>query len=133
MPGGPPALRLAEPTVVEDGTGRAQAAEPESAAAGRKAAARDREAAELARRIEAAVGSASESLRSGPASAAAQLRAHRAQTEEAARRRQKARHLPGVAELGLELAIGALRLLTSMAIAPLRLGLVLLRRGFLRA
>jgi hypothetical protein len=133
MPGEPPALRLAEPSLVAEGMGRTQAVGRAAAAAGGKAAARDREAAELARRIEAAVGSASANLRGGPASAADQLRAHREQTEEAARKRHKARRLPGVAELGLELAIGALRLFTSMAMAPLRFALAVLRRGVIHA
>jgi hypothetical protein len=117
QPGGPPALRLAEPTVPEERAG------PPSSSEG------DREAAELARRIEATIGSASERLRSGPASAAEQLREHREQMEDAARRHEQARQLPGPAALGLELAVGALRLVRSMATAPLRIGLALLRRG----
>lgn len=110
-----PGLRLADSPAVEEGTGRSAAA--------------DREAAELARRIEAAVGSAGDTLRTGPATASDQLRVHREQMEEAARRQEEARDLPGAATLGLELAVGALRLVGSMATAPLRLGLALLRRG----
>jgi hypothetical protein len=121
-----PALRLAEPPVVEQGTGR-------SAAEGREASDRaewgDLEAARLARRIEAAVGAAGETLRTGPEHAADWLGAHREQTEEAARREEQARELPGAAAIALELAIGALRLVRSLAFAPLRLGLAFLRRG----
>lgn len=111
--GRPPALRLADPPAVEAGTGRSEAA--------------DRDAAELARRIEASVGRAEEALRAGPAHAPDRLRVHREETEEAARRHEEARDLPGAASLGLELAVGALRLVGSMATAPLRLGLAFLR------
>lgn len=118
----PPALRLAEPPAGEEEVGRPGAS--------------DREAAELARRIEAEVGTASEALRTGPASAPERLREHRAQVEDEARRRDEAarwheeeRELPGAATIGFELALGALRLVRSMATAPLRIGLAFLRRG----
>lgn len=112
-----PPLRLAEPSLAEEATGGAEARD------------RDREAAELARHIEETVGSAQGTLRPGPADAAAQLRRHREEMEEAARAREVARELPGAASLGLELAVGALRLVRTMATAPLRIGLALLRRG----
>ncbi len=130
-----PGLRPAEPAVVEQGTGRSSR-EGQAAEGAVRSEWADREAAELARRIEAAVGSAGETLRTGPEHAADQLGAHREQMEEAARRgeeaarrEEEARELPGAAALGLELAIGALRLVRSLAFAPLRLGLAFLRRG----
>lgn len=111
---GPPTVRLVERAGLEEGTGRSDAA--------------DREAAELARRIEASVGSASETLRTGPENAPDVLREHREHMEAAARRREPERELPGAASIGLELAVGALRLVGSMAAAPLRIGLAFLRR-----
>jgi hypothetical protein len=114
-PGETPALRLADPAAVDESAGSGDAV--------------DREAAELARRIEATVGAAEGTLRTGPDSAAEQLRAHREQMEEAARRREAARELPGVARLGLELAVGTLRLARAVATAPFRIGLAFLRRG----
>lgn len=114
-PGEAPALRLAEPPAGEEGAGGNPA--------------RGRDAAELARRIEATVGAAADTLRTGPESAAEQLGAHRDQVEEAAREREAARDLPGVAQLGLELAVGALRLTRALATAPFRIGLAFLRRG----
>jgi hypothetical protein len=111
----PRGLWLADPPLIEEGTGRSQAA--------------DREAAELARRIEATVAGAAQGLKTGPASAADQLRAHREEMEEASRRREEERDLPGAATLGLELAVGALRLVRAVATAPVRLGLAFLRRG----
>jgi hypothetical protein len=110
-----PALRLADPPQIEEGTGRSEAA--------------DRAAAELARRIEATVGGAEETLRAGPASAADQLRVHREEMEQAARRHEDERDLPGAATIGLELALGTLRLVRAVAAAPVRIGLALLRRG----
>jgi hypothetical protein len=110
-----PPLRLAEPSVAEEAAGGSEA--------------RDREAADLARHIEDAVSGAQGALRTGPAEAAAQLRKHREEMEEAARDREASRELPGAASIGLELAIGALRLVRTMATAPLRIGLAFLRRG----
>jgi hypothetical protein len=127
-----PTLRLAEPPVVEEGTGRpGSRGERIGSGAGEGASgeAADRQAAELARKIEETVGAAGETLRMGPASASDRLRVHREEMEEAARRQEGARDLPGVWTLGLELAAGALRLVGAMATAPIRLGLAFLRRS----
>lgn len=87
------------------------------------------EAAELARRIEAEVGKAELTFRSGPGAAPERLRAHRAEVEEDARRREGPADTPGLLDLGLELAVGALRLVRAVAMAPLRLAVAVVRRG----
>lgn len=128
--GSRPALRLAHPPEfpeAEEAAWRTPGERPADEAA--RAEDADRAAAELARRIEAAAAGAGEALRGGPASAADQLSRHREQMEEAARQREDSRELPGPVSIGLELAVGALRLARAVVSAPFRIGLALLRRG----
>ena len=122
-----PQLRLAEPPRVEplETTTVGRAGEDRAASAAYEA---DRAAAEIAREIEERVGAAAEDfhdLRRGADAASEELGRRRKERE--AQRAQEERALPGYGAIVLELLRGALRLLRAMAIAPLRIGLALLR------
>jgi hypothetical protein len=122
-----PQLRLAEPPRVEplETTAVARAGKDRDARAAHEA---DRAAAEIAREIEERVGAAAEDfhdLRRGADAASEELGRRRKERE--AQRAQEERALPGYGAIVLELLRGALRLLRAMAIAPLRIGLALLR------
>ena len=105
-----PSLRIAEPP--SEGT--------ETVA---DAAARD--PAELARGVERAADDALEQLRRRTEAASRELGMRRQQME--AEGREEERNLPGAASMGLELAVGALRLVGAMVTAPVRIGLAFLR------
>ncbi len=89
-------------------------------------AAQDREAAEMARGIEAAAASAAEDLQLRADAASEELGRRREAMEAEAGRREDERDVPGMATIGLELAVGALRLARAVATAPIRIGLAFL-------
>lgn len=134
-----PALRVAEPPPVEHDAD--WGGEGSEAAGGNGSAtswgtgeshhtAEDRDAAELARRIEEAAGSAVDDLRLRADEAARELGLRRERDErdaDAQRMEDQRGVLPGIWALGVELAVGAFRIARAVATAPLRIGLALLR------
>ena len=117
-----PSLRLAEPPRVEPMPGGDTAVQAAALDVGTAV-----EAAEMARRIEAAAGSAMDDLRRRTEAASRELSLRREEREAEARPRDEERILPGAASMGLELAVGALRLVGAMVTAPVRIGLAFLR------
>ncbi len=91
----------------------------------------DLEAAEIARRIEEAAGTAEDDLRRRADAAARELGLRRESEErdDDYRRMEDARSgLPGLGAMGVEIAVGAFRIARAVATAPLRIGLAFLRR-----
>ena len=84
-------------------------------------------AAGLARAAEHAAEKAEEELRSRVAAASEELGRRRKKAESDARRLGDGGEWPGLSAFIVELAIGALRLVRTVATAPLRIGLAFLR------
>ena len=112
-----PVLRVAEPAR-EDQQEARRADERTEERAG---------AAGLARAAEHAAEKAEEELRSRVAAASEELGRRREEAESDARRLGDGGEWPGLSAFIVELAIGALRLVRTVATAPLRIGLAFLR------